>query len=528
MNRINKNIVPVPPACEEVDPECDGWAEPQSIKSEIPSVMPFDFELVPEAARAYVKDVSHRAQCSPDFVAVSLMITAAAVIGTNCAIRPKQRDTWTVVPNMWGGAVAKPGVMKSHAIEAPMKLLNDLENEQGAEHEKALKAYEVERACFEAQKSSYSEQLKKATTKSDGLAIEQAKQGMLNLEEPAKPIARRYWTSDATIEKAGELLKENPAGLLIYRDELTGWLKGLDREDRTQDRAFYLELWNGTGSYTFDRIARGTNRVPNMCGSILGSIQPNKLMPYVCQTVQGTNDDGLLQRLQLLVYPDDLPQWTLIDEYPDIEANERVLSIFKFLASTNFKTLGGVSQDGKFPYLRFSPDAQALFNSWLTKLETQKLRSDDAPALVSHLAKYRSLMPSLALVIHLLDIYVAPVQAVAPVSYDAAQKAINWCDYLETHARRIYGIASNKSEKGASQIASKILSGKLSAEGFTLREVYSNDWQYLNDKQSAQAAIDVLLDANWLREETQETGGRPSLRYLVNPRVFKMPKRTSL
>lgn len=526
MKKQNKNIVPIPSAFEEIDPSCEGWAEPRTIKSELPGVMQFDSELLPEEVGAYVEDVAHRAQCSRDFVAVSLIVTVAAVIGTNCAIRPKQRDTWTVVPNLWGGAVAKPGVMKSHAIEAPLKLLHELENDQAKEHEKAVKEFEVERAYFDAQKKAYTDQLTKAASKNDQLLIEQAKQGMLNLNEPVKPMSRRFSTSDATIEKAGELLKENPAGLLIYRDELTGWLKGLEREDRVQDRAFYLELWNGTGSYTVDRIGRGTNRIPNMCGSILGSIQPNKLMPYVVQTVQGTNDDGLLQRLQLLVFPDDLPEWKLVDEYPNVGAAERVLSVLRFLASANFKSLDGVGQDGKFPYLRFDSDAQSVFNVWLTELEA-RLRKDEAPALVSHLAKYRSLMPSLALVFHLLTVYTGSLQAIPPVSVAAAKRAIAWCEYLESHARRIYGLASNRSEKAASVVAAKILSGKI-ADGFTLRDIYSNDWQYLTDKQSAQTAIEILLDAGWVREEELETGGRPSTRYVVNPRVFKLPKKTSL
>ena len=34
---------------------------------------------------------------------------------------------------------------------------------------------------------------------------------------------------------------------------LTGWLKSLDREDRANDRAFYLEAFNGLNRYTYDR-----------------------------------------------------------------------------------------------------------------------------------------------------------------------------------------------------------------------------------------------------------------------------------
>ena len=42
--------------------------------------------------------------------------------------------------------------------------------------------------------------------------------------EVAKPTAKRYMVNDATVEKLGELLRENPRGLLYFRDELTGLL----------------------------------------------------------------------------------------------------------------------------------------------------------------------------------------------------------------------------------------------------------------------------------------------------------------
>jgi hypothetical protein len=53
----------------------------------------------------------------------------------------------------------------------------------------------------------------------------------------------------------------NPQGILVYRDELTGWFKGLDKYGHEGNRAFYLEAWNGNGAYTIDRIGRVTLHV---------------------------------------------------------------------------------------------------------------------------------------------------------------------------------------------------------------------------------------------------------------------------
>ena len=46
---------------------------------------------------------------------------------------------------------------------------------------------------------------------------------------------------DATVEKLGELLNENPHGLLQFRDEDAGFLHMMDREGHENARAFLKE-----------------------------------------------------------------------------------------------------------------------------------------------------------------------------------------------------------------------------------------------------------------------------------------------
>src|SRR5262249_27541258 len=77
-------------------------------------------------------------------------------------------------------------------------------------------------------------------------------------ESASAQTRRRYVVNDCTIEKLGEILQENPNGVVIYRDEITGWLRSLHKEGQECARSFYLEAWNGTGHYTYDRIGRGT------------------------------------------------------------------------------------------------------------------------------------------------------------------------------------------------------------------------------------------------------------------------------
>src|SRR6516165_8788117 len=117
-------------------------------------------------------------------------------------------------------------------------------------------------------------------------------------------------------------------------------------------------------------------------------MQPGKLRAYVAEALaEGRGADGLLQRFQLLVWPDFTGEWRNIDRPPDLATRERAGRVFEAVA-----TLPG-SQE--IPTIRFTPDAQDLFDDWRCALEG-RLRSAEftgCPAYESHVAKYRSLMP---------------------------------------------------------------------------------------------------------------------------------------
>jgi hypothetical protein len=132
----------------------------------------------------------------------------------------------------------------------------------------------------------------------------------------------------------------------------------------------------------------------------------------------------------------------------------------------------------------------------------------------SHLAKYRSLIPSLALLIHLAD------GEAGPVGLAAVQRAIHWGEYLESHARRMYALAVNPDLAAGKALARRILAGSVPA-CFALRDLYRNGWSGLSDREDAERAVSLLLDLDWLRQRTEATPGRDRRRFFVNPKVVK-------
>ncbi len=116
---------------------------------------------------------------------------------------------------------------------------------------------------------------------------------------------RRLIAVDVTFESLHQLLAENPAGVFVIRDELTGWLASLERQGRESERSFYLECWNGDTRLSVDRIGRGSIHVEHCCVSLFGGISTARLRAYLADALRdGPSNDGLIQRFQLLVWPD--------------------------------------------------------------------------------------------------------------------------------------------------------------------------------------------------------------------------------
>jgi hypothetical protein len=365
------------------------WPEPIPLQAELPPVQAFDDELLPVSFRPFVRDVAERMQVPIDYPAVIVVLALAGTVNRRAVIQPKENDTgWMIVPNLWGGIVAPPGFLKSPVIHAAVRPLSEIQQDWRIQHELELEEHELTKEENELRRSAWKEEFKKC-----------AKQGKSSPERPdappVAPVLRRLIVNDATFEALHQTMNENPTGILVIRDELTGWWSTLDRSGREGERAFCLQAWNGDTGHTIDRIGRGTIHVEACCMSMLGGIQPGRLRSYLVEALHdGPGNDGLIQRFQLMVWPDTDSEWTYVDRPPNKGAEDQVARMFRALVG-----IGG-HQPWRF---RFAPDAQLLFVEWLTELEGKVRGSELHPALVSHLSKYRSLMPSLALLFELAD-----------------------------------------------------------------------------------------------------------------------------
>ncbi len=229
---------------------------------------------------------------------------------------------------------------------------------------------------------------------------------------------------------------------------------------------------------------------------------PGNLLAYVAEAVGGGQGaDGLLQRLQATVWPDLPGDWKNVDRWPDSDARREAREIFRLLDQLNAADVGADRGAGEIPVLRFAADAQELFNDWRTGLE-QRLRSVEmlaTPAYESHIAKYRSLMPTLALLTHLVEVLSGAVTA-GPVSLPAARRAAALVDFFDAHARRVYAVELQPGNIEALALAKKIRSGAI-RDGNAVRDLYRPQWAGLRTADAVERGLERLAELGWVRLE---------------------------
>ena len=483
------------------------WPQPKEIKAALPPVPEFDPTMMPDVFQAYVADAAELMQAPMDYIAIPLMTAAAATLGNDWAIAPKARDTsWLVTPVLWGGIVGRPGMKKSPAMDKGLCHLQSIEDEMEKAHQLDVQKFQTDKIVYDAAATTA-----KAAAKA-GRSIP------ILPPEPKAPQPERLVVNDSTYQKLTDILQWCPRGLLVVKDELVGLLEQLASEGQEGARAFYLQAWNGNSQYKVDRVGRGSLVIKRLAIWLVGGIQPGKLQAYVRQAVLGGNgDDGLLQRFQLIVWPDVSSGWLNVDRHPDVAALNAVHDTFQYLRSLSPSAIGARTWLGGGPaYLHFTTEAQAQYDAIRTTLEIALRKGERHPALESHFAKYPSLLATLALVIHLID------RGTGPVTLSALEKAAKWVIYLGAHAKRVYSVATNGAAHSAKALAEKIKNGQLQ-DGFSAREVHRKQWSYLTTLHDVREAIEWLADAEWLKEVDNRAGTSGRFTYAINPLALGQP-----
>ncbi len=255
----------------------------------------FPIDALPKPVARLVKEAAAAIGCPPDAIGLSALVALGSALGNSRTIQPKKG--WTESATIYGAVVADSGEKKTAAIATTTNVVQKLENKLNREHDEALDEHAREMREYEVERK------------------DAAKQGLAATPPPRPPIAKRVHVNDTTVEALIPILKENPRGVLLERDELVGWVKAMDQykaPGKGSDRQFWLSVWSNR-SVSVDRKGQsGPISVLRPFIGVAGSIQPS-VLPELTEN----REDGMLERF-LFAYPEPLNSMWTEDEVSEV------------------------------------------------------------------------------------------------------------------------------------------------------------------------------------------------------------------
>jgi hypothetical protein len=198
-----------PPGRASAEPE--PWQLPIPL-SEEPAVAAFPVEIFPERLAAFAEEIGQAMNCPLDYAAVPMLAIAGAAVGASRVLEIKRG--WQEQGRLYVAIIGPPGGAKTPALR------------------------EVAAPVYKEQ-AQRAQKYRAAKKEWDKLDAEQ---------QGPRPIRETVYVCDVTTEKLAEVLQDNPRGVALIRDELTGWIASMNQyraHGRGGDRQFFLSAWAG-------------------------------------------------------------------------------------------------------------------------------------------------------------------------------------------------------------------------------------------------------------------------------------------
>jgi uncharacterized protein DUF3987 len=257
------------------------------VPKELPSAPEFPVDAMPAGCRTLIREASAAIGCPLEFVGVPMLATLGAAIGNSRVVelKPGWEEKAVIFATVIGDPAAKKSPAAKVATRPAKRAQIDLRN-----------AYQGRREEYESEMLNHEKNKR-----------ELRKMGEADPRPPKEPVMERTVVDDTTVEALTRVLKESARGVLVAKDELAGWLRGMDQYKaggKGSDRQFWLSAWN-SDPITVDRKgAPEALMVSEPFVGISGGIQPE-----VLQDLNRGPEDGMLDRF-LCAYPEPVaPGW---------------------------------------------------------------------------------------------------------------------------------------------------------------------------------------------------------------------------
>jgi hypothetical protein len=484
-DQVNGSTSPARPQ-DHPPPESEPKKKAAAMARPLPAYKPFPVAELPRPLALFVAEGAAALGCDPAMVALPGIAVCGSLIGNTRTTRLK--NSWEEPCIFWTCVIADSGTLKSPAHDAAVRSLHRLQKRLKAQHDARMAEYQTLHEQWKERKNR-----------------DPANAG----PEPEKPILSRVVCGDTTVERLGELLEENPRGLLCARDELACWFGSFVRY-KSRGAASDLPIWlefHRAGTAIIDRKASGkpTQFIDHAAVSVCGTTQPRIL----AKTMRGDFlASGLIARLLLAMPTKTRKQWRDVDIDPATADDYEQL--LESLSHLDF----GANGSGERVPMSLDLDTEAR-QAWIDFYDSFAAEQDAAEGdFAAALSKLEGYAARFTLLHHVVERVAAGLDDRVPIGVDSVKAGINLARWFAGEAQRIYAIFG-ETEK---QREPRPLVEWIMERGgeTTVKELHDNKRSRYPTADGARATLDELHSSGfgeWISVASGPRGGRPSERF---------------
>ena len=341
-------------------------------KRELPKInetdLVFPIEIFPKPIQAYILECNETLDSSIDYMGCSMLWMISVIVGNSIQIEVKKG--WNETATIWLAVVGKAGLGKTPSIHNIIKPLLSANNK------------EIKNYIKQAEKFEYYDKLSAKDKKEH--------------EEIHKPIKTQFIANDITIEALVELHQENKNSIGVFKDELAGWFKDMNKYREGSDLEFWLSTWSGK-AISLNRKTAKSSFVDKPLVSVLGGIQPSILNAFY---TEDNKDNGFMDRM-LLSYPSlEIEKWNDKEmKYDTIQwYNDNIISFYETIKHKVVAYDDGGDIEPKVATIPLESKKEwiRVFNEY-TDIQNS---DDENEYMKSMLPKQKSYLPRFALLIN--------------------------------------------------------------------------------------------------------------------------------
>jgi len=259
-------------------------------KIEIPNI-DFPIDIFPTEIQFYITECASKLDSNIDYMGVSLLWLISVCIGNSFELQVK--TGWIENSVIWVAVVGKAGIGKTPSINNiifPLMKLN---------------SKEIKKYIQEVEKFNYYNSLSKKDKE--------------DFPEVYPPKKSQFIANDITLEALVDLHQESDNAVGVFKDELAGWLKDMNKYRAGSDLEFWLSSWSSK-SVSMNRRSVKSSFVEKPFIPVLGGIQPSIFNSF---STNENKENGFMDRM-LLSFPE-----ATIEEYNDNELDYNTIRWYK-------------------------------------------------------------------------------------------------------------------------------------------------------------------------------------------------------